>query len=242
MVVVQGGTQQSSALEELKAQVWELKRSLDDAQRAEAAVRRDYQALIDRGVPRKDDFDNMARQLDFETLKRKKADAELDHLRRVAELRNAAPAGAGRGDFARGDSMVPRHGEGTGATNGGERANAEDPQAAASVQFTPEDMHLLQVDNMAKEADKVRALPVSSPFKVHACKRSMHSVMACMSTSRTDAFRPYGRAPYLYSLLMATSNSAQLDSRSVHDAQGDFKGKNSTENPAQCSTRSCTRA
>jgi hypothetical protein len=85
--VMQGGSKQSSELEQLKSQLWELTRNLEEAQRAEASVRREYQRLIDTGVTRKEDYDAMVRELAIETKKRKNAEAEAERLQRMLDLR-----------------------------------------------------------------------------------------------------------------------------------------------------------
>ena len=58
-----------------------------EAQQAEVAVRRKHQDLIDQGVSNKVDFDIMAKDLDYQTLMRKKAESKIEQLTKLMGLR-----------------------------------------------------------------------------------------------------------------------------------------------------------
>lgn len=153
----------------LEAKIRELDLKLHEAQQAEVAVRRKHQDLIDNGVTHKADFEIVARDLDFQTLMRKKADAKVDHLSQLMGLRTVPGAsgsireGSIHSNGARvsgpqievSGPLEGQHTGGGGASQALVRV-ASGAQGGDVVQFSMDEMNLLQVDVMVKEVEKVR--------------------------------------------------------------------------------------
>jgi hypothetical protein len=173
----------------LEAKIRELELKLHEAQQAEVAVRRKHQDLIDNGITHKADFEIVSRDLDFQTLMRKKADAKVDQLSQLIGLRTVPGAS---GSIHEGST----HSHGTHVpgpqievsgllevqqTGGGVAGPAlirvaSGAQGGDGVQFSMDEMNLLQVDTMVKEVEKVCLLLLclyciqAKCFLKHPCK------------------------------------------------------------------------
>lgn len=158
-LVLQSTQQQSSELEALKAQVWQLKRSVQEAQGVESALRREKQQLIDQGAPSKEAYRELEVQLREEALRRTAAEAEAEQTRRLLELSSVSTGGA----LATMREHTSRLHMTSSTGPGGLHHGAAPPMARSAVDggvsFTPDEVALIQMDETSKEADKVCVAP-----------------------------------------------------------------------------------
>jgi hypothetical protein len=80
----------SRKIEGLETQIWELERSMVEARKTEACLRREIEAHIHEAVPSKVEYEGLESQLKAEGLLRKKVEAEVEFLRQKLELQLTA--------------------------------------------------------------------------------------------------------------------------------------------------------
>jgi hypothetical protein len=77
-------------VEGLETKIWELERSLVEARKTEASLRREIEAHIHDAGPSKAEYEALGSQFKSEVLLRKKVEAEVDFLRQKMELQLTA--------------------------------------------------------------------------------------------------------------------------------------------------------
>ena len=151
---LQGGVAQSGEIEQLRAQAIDIKRLLDEAQRAELRARHDYSSLISRRDAKLD-----AAEQDLREARARCAQLEqdVDRLRRVAELScgQRGPSGYQRTTLPPASAALEGCGGDEPAGTTQRRAGSDTAGFGGGVSFTQDESTLLELDEMAKQVQKV---------------------------------------------------------------------------------------